>query len=69
MTDPIYIQFLKSNSNDKNLDEIKNKINEVQKQNNDIIKKTKEINEESEKMELLFKNHFEKNNKAMKDSI
>ena len=58
-----------NNSNDKNLDEIKNKINEVQKQNNDISKKTEEIKEESEKFELFFKNYFEKNNGALGGSI
>ena len=52
-----------------NIEELKNKINEVQKQNNELSIKTKKIEEENEKIELFFKNYFEKNNSSIKESI
>ena len=55
------------NINQTNLEQYKKKINEVECQNKEIIIKTKEIENENEKLELFFRNYLEKNKKSGKD--
>ena len=54
---------------DNNINKKKKKkeIENIQKQNDELNKKTSEIEKENEQLELFFKNYFEKNNKSIKD--
>ena len=46
---------------------IKNLAENIQKENDELNKKTTEIEKENEQIESFFKNYFEKNNKSVKE--
>ena len=51
------------NYNNKNIIKLKNKINEITNENNDIIKSIESVENENETLEEFFKDFFEKNDK------